>query len=252
MAAIGWQEIYSYSMVSEKISQQTEYTPGEHLKLQNPLTEDRVYLRRSLIPSLAEVIEANPLEKTLSVFEIANLYHKKSQKELPNEELHLTLVSTEKYRKVRGNFETLLDQFFVKEIKIDKSGNITADGVKLGRVTLDQKLVAIDIEFSQLLKIIKTHPTYVPISKTGFIREDLTFTIEDKVALGELITLLENQSQLITKVALKDQFKNNYTFKIEYHDDNKNLSGTDVEPLRRKIIHQAENFCDARLVGNIE
>jgi phenylalanyl-tRNA synthetase beta subunit len=59
LAALGWQEIYSYSAVSQNLAQQAGHDLSAHLKLANPLTEDHVYLRRSLIPSLNQAIDRN-------------------------------------------------------------------------------------------------------------------------------------------------------------------------------------------------
>jgi phenylalanyl-tRNA synthetase beta chain len=52
LADLGWQELYTYSMVSQAVALESGYSIDKHLKLQNPLTDDRVYLRRSLIPSV--------------------------------------------------------------------------------------------------------------------------------------------------------------------------------------------------------
>jgi phenylalanyl-tRNA synthetase beta chain len=251
-SAIGWQEIYSYSMVSQEIALKSGSKLKDHLKLQNPLTDDRIYLRRSLIPSLSEVISMNPLEKELSVFEIANVYHPQGDNKLPNENLHLTLVSNKKYRQIRGDFEAILKQLFIKETSINKNGEIKINGKKIGIVSQTNNLIAIDLDFKSLLKHVKTHPTYQPIPKTSFINEDMTFTINDEISLGKVIKLIEEQSPLITQVSLKDQYKNNYTFSIEYHDPTKNVSGVEVEPIRKIVSQEIEKKFKAQLIGQVK
>jgi phenylalanyl-tRNA synthetase beta chain len=252
LAAINWQEIYSYSMVSEEIASQSGYELSDHLKLQNPLTDDRIYLRRSLIPSLTEIIKLNPLEKELNVFEIANIYHPQSNNQLPNEDLHLTLVSTSSYRKVRGDFEAVLKQFFIDQYNISSSGEITVNDEKIGTVVGKENLIAFDLEFKSLLRHIKTHPTYQPIPKTSFINEDMTFTISEAVSLGKVLKEIEAQSPLITQVSLKGQYKENYTFSIEYHDPTKNISGVEVEPIRIAVSKVIENKFNAQLIGQVK
>jgi phenylalanyl-tRNA synthetase beta chain len=115
LADIGWQEVFTYSMVSEELAQQSGYSLTEHLKLQNPLTDDKVYLRRSLIPSLNEILDQNPNESQLSVFEIAHVYQPQA-KGLPHELLLLSAVSSKGYREVKGETESLLERFFIKEV----------------------------------------------------------------------------------------------------------------------------------------
>ncbi|NCN03645.1 MAG: phenylalanine--tRNA ligase subunit beta [Candidatus Pacebacteria bacterium] len=251
LAAINWQEIYSYSMVSKEIALQSGYELSEHLKLQNPLTDDRIYLRRSLIPSLREVIKLNPLEKELNVFEIANIYHPQSNNQLPNENLHLTLVSTRSYRKVRGDFEAVLKQLFIDQYNITSNGEIIINDETIGSVVSKENLIAFDLEFKLLLRHIKTHPTYQPIPKTSFINEDMTFTISEAVSLGKVLKEIEAQSPLITKVSLKGQYNDNYTFSIEYHDPTKNISGGEVEPIRILVSKLVENKFNAQLIGQV-
>ncbi len=238
----GWQEIYSYSLVSEVLAGQSGYPLENHLKLQNPLTEDRVYLRRSLIPSLVEVIEGNPLEKQLAVFELANVYHPDAKQKLPTEELHLTLVTLRNYREARGVVEALLRQFFIENLEIDEKGQLLIEESKIGEVRQESNLIAIDIVIAKLLPLIKKHPTYEPITKTSFIAEDITLTLLESVAVGKVIKTIKNQSPLIEKVELIDQYQQNYTFAIKYHDPSKNLSNTDIEPVREKILTSVANM----------
>ncbi|NCN87592.1 MAG: phenylalanine--tRNA ligase subunit beta [Candidatus Pacebacteria bacterium] len=252
LSAIGWQEIYSYSMVSQEIALQSGYKIDDHLKLQNPLTDDRVYMRRSLVPSLSEIIAMNPLEKALSVFEISNVYHPQGDNKLPNEDLHLTLVSSRDYRQVRGDFEVMLKQLFIDQYNIDEDGEITINKEKIGSVLADKSLICFDLEFKLLLKHAKTHPTYQPIPKTSFINEDMTFTIQEDISLGKVLKEIEEQSPLITQVTLKDQYKENYTFNIEYHDPTKNISGVEVEPIRILVSKVVEDKFNAQLIGQVD
>src|SRR5258708_630159 len=100
LSDIGWQEMYTYSMVSGELAKQSGFPLSEHLKIANPLSDDRVYMRRSLIPSLEETIAENSQRKNLKLFEIANVYTQPN--DLPNEQLHLTMVSNAEYLEVKG------------------------------------------------------------------------------------------------------------------------------------------------------
>jgi len=112
LADIGWQEIYSYSLVSEKQALDSGYKLSEHLKLANPLKEENTYLRRSLIPSLIEVIKANPTQTQMSVFELACVYHPRKN-DLPAQPLKLTLLSNKTYRETKGDLLNLFDRLFI-------------------------------------------------------------------------------------------------------------------------------------------
>lgn len=265
LSSIGLQEIYSYSMVSQAIAQETD-SLDKHLQLQNPLTDDRIYLRKSLIPSLNEILDQNSHVADLSVFEIANVYLPQKNN-LPNETLRLSIVSTKPYREVRGILESLLKQFFVDSLGItqnsDSTGTITVEisedssnkssskTIELGKVTkLPKNRVALELEFASLLAVVKTHPTYKPIPTTAIITEDMTFTLPKKTRVGEIIKLILESNKLIQNVELKDVYKLNYSFAITYHDPNKNISSEDLKPVRKQIVRELEKH-QAILVGTL-
>lgn len=264
LSAQGLQEIYSYSMVSEELALQVDKLEN-HLKLQNPLTDDRIYLRKSLLPSLVEIIDQNSHEDKLTVFEIANVYLPRKN-QLPEETLRLSIVSknsqisvAEHLRSIRGNLDALFRLLFVSGIsvlqKTQNSGTIQYEvngkTLELGTISITtEEYVAIELEFAKILEIAHSHPTYQPIPKTAFITEDMTFTLQPKVRVGVLATEIEKQSNLITNVELKDVYKNNYTFTITYHDPEKNLSSDDLKLLRREIVATLEKQ-QARLVGTL-
>lgn len=270
LSAIGLQEIYSYSMVSEHIALQTDALEN-HLKLQNPLTDDRVYLRKSLIPSLAEVLDQNTHVQKLTVFEIANVYLLRNN-DLPEETLRLTIVSADTtqpslethYRNTIGMLESLLQQFFIDKVQItqtaDSQGKVSVENpssesgeiVELGTVSvLAGNRVAIEIEFAKLLSVVQTHPTYQPVPKTAIVTEDMTFTLPEHTAVGEVIEAIQSVSELITSVELKDIYNQNYSFEITYYDPEKNLSSEDVQPIRKSISQQLNTTFTAQLVGAV-
>src|SRR5258708_7807921 len=72
----GFTEVYTYSMVSKKLL--TENT-DQTITLKNPLDEEHIYMRQTLIPSLLEVIDENKSREEVRIFEVAHVYHKKTQ-----------------------------------------------------------------------------------------------------------------------------------------------------------------------------
>lgn len=266
LADIGWQEVYTYSMISEKLAAESGSSLEEHLKLQNPLTDDRVYLRRTLWPSLNEVIDGNPTEKELSVFEIANVYWRTSH-ELPNEVLMLGMVSNRPFERVKGDLETLFDRLHISPITqelndpeipmIVQSSILKTEyegkEVELGTLAvLKNGRTVIQIGITNLIKVAKNHPTYQSIPQTAQIREDLTFTLPEKTALGPIIQEIKKLSPMIYSVELKDMFKQNATLTVVYLDPEKNLSSADIEPVRREVVQLLSQKYNASLVGNLK
>ena len=81
----GFTECYTYSMVSAELLEGPE---EEAVRIQNPLTEDFAYLRKTLVPSLLKVISDNKKHHEIRIFELAKVYIKQSSG-LPKENRHL-------------------------------------------------------------------------------------------------------------------------------------------------------------------
>ncbi len=265
LADIGWQEVYTYSMVSQAIAQQSNHELESHLKIQNPLTDDRVYLRQSLLPSLLEVLDQNPLRPALSVFEIANIYVPEAGS-LPHEELQLALVSGQPYRQVKGAVEALLKQFFIslKYIRtleapylsftqsavlvVEHQGSefeLAAIGV------LTSGKVGVVMPMKNVIDVAKSHPRYQPAPKTASVIEDLTFTLPERTQIGDVIQAMSDASPMVAQVELHDVYQQNYTLTLTYHDTSQNLTKEAVEPIRKQVIDRVNNDFSGQLVGNV-
>jgi phenylalanyl-tRNA synthetase beta chain len=261
LADIGWQEIYSYSLVSEKLALQSGYELSAHLKIQNPLTDDKVFLRRSLIPSLVEVIEANPMSKSLSVFEVANLYPPQNAS-IPLTSTNLTLVSNKPYRQIRGEIEALFGKLYISDWSIQpievaakpfiQQAEIIIDDKRVGLIgNLEQNLIATTFEIKILKSVAKKHPQYQPISKTTSLIEDLTFTLPESIQIGKVLAAIKSFNPLINQVELADIYKQNFTFNISYLNRETNLTSQDVEPIRKAIIEMIRQQFHGELVGTV-
>lgn len=252
-------------MVSESLAIESGTPLEAHLKLQNPLTDDRVYLRTSLIPSLNEAIDNNPMTKELSVFEIANVYYK-HEGNLPHEVLILGMVSNLPFRQVKGALGALLGKLHIHHLNVEMkhpeipsvadSSVITThhngETVELGTLSiLRSGRVAIQLNIGSLIRVAKNHPTYQPIVQTAVIVEDLTFTYSKGPQIGPLLIAIGQVSSLIQRVDYKGEYKSNGTFTIAYQDPARNLSSVDLEPIRKKIVKLLEEEYNAVLVGKL-
>lgn len=92
LAGWGATEVYTYSMVDTSEAEKSGFNLSEHLKIANALSDQWLYLRRSLIPSLQTVYDQNP-NHAVDIFELQHVYHPQplstSQPELPQEKLLL-------------------------------------------------------------------------------------------------------------------------------------------------------------------
>ncbi len=111
----GFTEVYTLSLVSETL---LDGPTDEAVKLENPLDNEHVYLRKTLTPSLLEVLQENKGREDIAIFELANTYHKTHQG-LPREVqmLGITKKGTgADFPHMKGIVEQLAKDFGVAEL----------------------------------------------------------------------------------------------------------------------------------------
>ncbi len=238
----GFTEIYTYSMVSENL---LEVAPSEAVTLKNPLTEDHVYMRTALVPSLLNATRENKNREELKLFELANVYVKHERK-LPDEKLKLAgILKNPKANilEVKGIVEALMNDIGIENVEFKKTpSGAVGVGVYIGNdflgeiEKLDADLIDFEFDFETILKHATLKKIYKPVSKFPESIEDLRFEIDEAVPYEKIVRTIKQQSGLIKKVELLDVYKNKKTFRIIYQSDERNLTGEDLEQARQKII----------------
>jgi len=238
----GFTETYSYSMVSQELF---EGPLEDAVEINNPLTEELVYMRKTLVPSLLKVTLENKNKEVIKIFEIANVYDKRA-KDLPQEVMTFAGVIKKTkvtFFEVKGLIEQLCFDLGIKELSVkesQKSGNgasLYIEKEYLGEIEiLDADLIDFELNFELLLKHATLKKQYKPLNKFPPIVEDLSITVGTDIGTEELITSILSQNNLITEVSLKDAYKDSRTFHIIYQDPEKNLTNEEVSKIRESII----------------
>lgn len=249
----GFTESYTYPMVSEELFEGDLETA---VTIQNPLGSDMVYMRRTLVPSLLEVVRKNKNHEKIKIFEIANVYHKK-ENDLPNEFLKLAGVIKKpnvNFYEVKGVIEQLLisvgiKNFEFKELEMGGNGtSIYLKNERLGDIEiLDDQTIDFELNFEMILKNASHKKTYKPLSKYPPSVEDLAIIAPANILTGDLICLIEKQSDLIREVSLLDKYEDTRTFHIIYQSYQKNLTGEEIGEIREKILKTLKEKYNARL-----
>lgn len=265
LAALGGYEVYTYSMIDEAMAQfesqyilsglQTKKTDlnKTHLKLKNPLTEDLVYLRRTLWVSHAKIIVK---QNTPFVFELANTYIPPTTSGLPAEELHLTITTNKDERKIKGLMDSLLAMMYLPQANYKaKSGfeaEIYLSDALIGSIVAlpNPQLYAIDLNWKALVALARKYPLVKAIPKVSAIIEDMTFSLTQPIEVQTVLDTIKNIDPLISKVSFKDQFKNNFTFTVYYQPETE-MSTTEISPYRKRIVDALRDLYNAKIVGQI-
>ncbi|MCQ2387700.1 MAG: phenylalanine--tRNA ligase subunit beta, partial [Clostridia bacterium] len=129
LVGYGFNEIITYSFVSEKDFENFGIDNTNVIKILNPISEDMAVMRKSLIPSIVKTVAYNIKRKNFSArfFELAKIYNAENipLTKLPVEKTNLSFAifgEDEDFFTAKGVVEGVLDTFcFGENIKYVKS-----------------------------------------------------------------------------------------------------------------------------------
>ena len=272
----GFIETANYSMTSQDILQKMKINSDECLKIANPLNEDGVFMRPTLIPSLLEVIAKNKTEK-IQIFESANIYIPTTKNTLPAEVLMLCgAIFSQKsnFYQAKGIVETLLNEigidgyqflpyplkktFYGKIFQPGRTAELMVGGNSLGivgeisrpvllRFGINGVVTVFDLDLQELIKYAAGIKKYTIIPKYPAIIEDLSFIFPPQILVGEVLQSIKSISPIIWSAELIDTFGDTRTIRITYQNPRKTLTDGEVEEIRNKIIKAIEKQFGAQL-----
>jgi phenylalanyl-tRNA synthetase beta chain len=240
LAAVGLMEVYTYSMVSKEMIEASR--EKEYLRLTNPLSEDHVYLRESLIPSLLQVAADNHRwrEMTRGIFEIAKVYVAGEKQTEVTEVVKLALLTPLPYREARAVIEGGLAIFYLT-MEVSGEGEIVVIGREGKKRTVGKvkevagELLAWELEVAALGELAREYPKVKELNDQPTLVEDLTFVVKQK-KVGDLLKRMKQVSPLLQKVMLVDIYECNYTFRYWYQGKERALTSKEVAPIREAVV----------------
>lgn len=245
----GMTEVYTYSMISRE---QAGEKADEWLKLINPLTEDKEYLRQSLMPSLLAVYAEQKVdpERMAGVFELANVYFPGKTRDSVDERLKLAWVTTLPYRQMRSLLEQILRLAGV-QAEITKAGQILAGKETVGVIEAHDEKLAVELDMQLLVKARQPLVVQGNHDQRPQVLEDLTFVIPAGQSVGDVLAAIGAASPLVSGVRLGEIYRDHYTFHLEYRREGEALTSGELMPVRREIVAQVAKL-GAELVGSLE
>jgi phenylalanyl-tRNA synthetase beta chain len=262
----GFTELYTYSMISQKLMDIFGLDTKKAYKITNPLSEEWLYMRPSLWPSVLSSIEQNLHNRNeLQVFELSMRYVWRSN-DLPKEKLVLLVAWTgNKFREAKGLGQAILALFGLKYQLTDKTKQLPwysdthlqlaeygsvgeVNEQLLNRLNIHCPITVLELDIETLVKNAKLSKIYHPVSRYPPIIEDLSFIVPQGFQVGPLITILSHIHRLIESITFLDAYENKRTFRVMYNDPTKNLTGMDIAPIRQKLIEYAGEKFGATVV----
>jgi phenylalanyl-tRNA synthetase beta chain len=227
----GFTELYTYSMISEKLMDIFGLDIHKAYKIENPLSDEWVYMRPTLLPSMLTAIKEN-LKHTspLRLFELSMVYELRKNN-LPIETPMLLVAWTgHKYREAKGLAEALGIKGSVYE----------ADTDLLQKIGINEPVTILEAPIGAQAAPAKK---YIPIPKYPPVIEDFSFTVTPEFRVGPFMDAMHQIHTLITSVTLLDSYENKRTFRVTYLDPARTLTNLDIAPVHQKFLeYAAEKF----------
>ncbi len=256
----GFTELYTYSMISEKLMDVFGTDKSKTYKITNPLSDEWVYLRPHLIPSVLKCMKENlSFQNDMRVFELSMTYVYRPG-DLPLETPYLIAAWThDKFREAKGLAEIIFKIFGIdfsksmsqdskntgwygtKHLSLGEYGSVGVINQEILRnIGMNIPVTLVDLNFSKLVKQANLVKTYTPFPIYPPIFEDLSFIVPPKKYVGPMVETLKKMHPIIAGVTLLDEYENVKTFHITYQSNTKNLTADDVRPVREKLIKTAQ------------
>ncbi|MDE2144868.1 MAG: phenylalanine--tRNA ligase subunit beta [Patescibacteria group bacterium] len=247
---LGFNEIYSYSFTDKPTSQWiwSSFKKDRTLiELQNPIAEDKKYLRGELTGRVLEAIKDNSRSfDEVRVFEIGKVFSEGGEKG----RLAIGFGSkTGSFTAVKGVVDRLLRSFGITDIFFRPDGTETvlveSDHNVIGQIVIkdnNRRSVA-ELDLDEVKTLSLEEFEYRPLPKYPSIVRDLSVEFGDIVAVGEVLDVI-NQAKAphLWDVDVADYYDQRHiTLRFVFQADDRTLKDSEVDDEMFIIIEKLKN-----------
>ena len=242
LVAQGFYEMMANSLTKPEYEKLSESLKAEHhVEILNPLSNDLLVMRQSLLFSGLEAIayNINRRNSSLKLFEFGNSYHKYESGYV--EDKHLTLSITGNRTKeswntttnnsnffyLKGVITTLLERLGISAKSTPTKNDTFSEGLtfKLGKTKLvdfgvvkkavlkefgiKQEVLFADFNWQQVMELVSKKTVKVKeLAKFPSVKRDLALLLDDTVPFNEIYTLaFQTEKELLKTVDLFDVYQ---------------------------------------------
>ncbi len=279
MISYGFNQVITYSLVNDLLINKFILKSKDKASVLSPMSEDRKYMRQSIIPSLINTMEYNLSHKNndVAIFETGSVYYK--EKDSYCEEYHLAgllygnyLINEWQNKHIKADFyllkgiiESLLNylgfnnrySFVDKDLISDyhplKSASILVDNILVGHFgqvhpTISKKEVYVfEIDIEKLLSIRVRGIKFKEISKYPKVTKDLSFSVDKEVSSSVLTNVIKKTGGRnlidLNIFDVYEEFKEGFkslTYSLTFQDSNKTMTDEEVMQIIDKIVENVE------------
>ncbi len=285
LAGLGLNEAICYSLTSKEHLYEFVSEEASPIKVLMPFTEEREYMRQSLIPSLLDVVSYNKARKIDSAkfFEISTVYSENGSYRLLSgalsgiyeKSLWQQKVEKVDFFLVKGIVEELLTKLGIvatyvasskKNMHPGKCASINVGELEIGYLgaihpkyqkehSLNETYV-FELNYDLLLKLSEEKIKYTPVSKYPTITRDLAIVCNKNINASEIQALIKQTGKkILIDVSLFDLYvdesigleNKQLAYKLTFCDSEKTLESADVEKVIKSILNRLEFTYQAKL-----
>lgn len=217
LTGYGFDEVYNTSFIGDvELRESFQYKSSSipqdsgFVEVENPISEDKKYLRHSLIPLLLRNVRDNlKFFKEVRVFELGNVFSGAGEKLM----LGIALASkkNETLFDLKGAVEGLLRGLVVNDFawrERDRELYMEAGSRPVGVIRrLPNYTSIIELDVAALLETVREDIGFQPIVKFPAVERDISILVPISAKIGDIILAIEKMNvHLIADVDLIDEY----------------------------------------------
>lgn len=234
----GLQDCITYTLVSTEKMENAVLGVKEAIQLATPMSEERRYIRTSILPSLLDVVSYNHARsiKDCNVFELSDVAGTEGAKQ------HLAFVLSGSLQQTRwagynlpadfytakGLIEALFDKLGIVSQRVTYKENTTDTvhfhpyrsaeiliGKKIvgyvgqihpqyGQATDCKNVIMAELDMSELIDVKKSKIKFAPVSKYPSVSRDLAFVVDRNLPVAKIIEAMTRQGKVNKENVIKN------------------------------------------------
>lgn len=267
LRGFGFDEVYNYSFIGDSdLKQRTHPNDWKRLllvELENPIAEDKKYLRPSLLPLLSKNIKDNfRFFDEVKIFEIGKVFYRDAKNRISSSNANIleclrlgiaignkiSKIKKETFYELKGVVEELFRKIGLADFNFREAKNsveIYSQNQAIGVLKNDEENSAFaEIDLEKLLEIVEEEFEYEPLSKYPTVIRDVSILVDRLIRIGEIMQEIQlSDPVLIQDVDLIDEYesenfeenKKSLTFRIIFQHKNRTLTDKEVDERMAKI-----------------
>ncbi len=248
---LGFSEIYSYSFFSKPFSKwiwSSSPKEKELLEIQNPIAEDKKYLRGELLSGIIKALDHNSRNLAEArVFEIGRIFNADGEK------IRIAMGINSRNSSVaavKGAVDKLLRGFGITDIffRPNEAGSVLveSDHNVIGQIVPggnDRRSVA-ELDLEEIVKFSSEEFEYKPLPRYPSIVRDLSLEFDNDVQVGDVLEAVNRaKTRYLWDVDIADYYDARHiTLRLVFQADDRTLKDSEADAELSAVLNELKNI----------